>query len=121
MAGGRPLLFKTVEELEKKIDAYFTECEVKNRPYTISGLAYSLDIDRKTVLNYSNREEFFPTISRAKQRCEVYASECLFTNKSVNGVIFNMTNNYDYTSKKEVTMDLTAHTGKLDELIEQSK
>lgn len=80
--GGRPLKFKTVKELEDKIDAYFAECdphvvevekiketrdektgEVKRTkikdfvmteqiPYTITGLALALDASRETLLEY---------------------------------------------------------------------
>ena len=35
---GRPLLFKTVEELEKRIEEYFEYCEINEKPMTMSGL-----------------------------------------------------------------------------------
>ena len=58
--GGRPLKFKSVEELEKKINAYFDD--ENNKPYTICDLCVWLDCDRQTLLNYQEKEEFFDTI-----------------------------------------------------------
>lgn len=52
---GRPLKFKSVEELQKKIDAYFED--ENNKPYTITDLAVWLDCDRKTLINYEEKEE----------------------------------------------------------------
>lgn len=78
--GGRPLKFKTVKELEEKIDAYFKSCwEQKidmwgnpvfvkdkdgkktdepvmkhSRPYTITGLAVALDTTRETLIDYES-------------------------------------------------------------------
>ena len=66
--GGRPLKFKSVEELEKKINAYFYD--ENNKPYTICDLCVWLDCDRQTLLNYQEKEEFFDTIKRAKTRIE---------------------------------------------------
>ena len=66
--GGRPLLFKTVKELEDKINEYFED--ENNRPYTITSLAVWLDSDRKTLTNYEERDKFFPTIKRAKTKIE---------------------------------------------------
>jgi hypothetical protein len=40
---GRPLKFKTVEEMQEKIDAYFADCIEKERPFTITGLALALE------------------------------------------------------------------------------
>ena len=79
MAGGRPPLYTDVEELETLIEAYFESPEVKfthketgqviNRP-TMSGLAIALDMDRKSLYNYSKKEKFFPTINKARARVE---------------------------------------------------
>lgn len=65
MAGGRPLKFKTLEELQVKIDAYFSETPEKE--WTITGLALALDTSRETLMNYEEREEYFDTIKKAKE------------------------------------------------------
>ena len=120
--GGRPLKFKTVKELEERIDEYFNSCfepafnkdgtkkidfrtgeqmvwQIK--PFTLSGLAYYLDIDRKTLYNYSKRDKFFPTIKKARARVEAYVEEQLFKPQIAAGVIFNLKNNFDWRDKPE--------------------
>lgn len=66
MAGGRPLKFQTPEELDARIKEYYAWAEANDKPLTIERLACFLDVDRDTILNYTNREEFFPTISKAR-------------------------------------------------------
>lgn len=102
-AGGRPLLFKSPEELEAKINAYFAECKEQGRPLTVSGLAYSLDIDRRTLVNYSNKDEFFPTIRKARAMVELSLEEKLVSsNGMVTGMIFNLKNNFGWMDKQEI-------------------
>jgi len=99
--GGRPLKYKSPEEMQEKIDAYFKSCyinidgfERNIRPLTISGLAYHLETTREILMDYQNRPEFSNTVKRAKHRIENYAEEQLFVGKNTAGVIFNMINNY---------------------------
>lgn len=104
MPGGRPLKFKTTKELQTKIDEYFKSCweEVwvehtdqfgnskgwfqkldRNgdpilrlaKPYSITGLALYLETSRETLINYQEKEGFFDTIKKAKDRCENYLEE----------------------------------------------
>ncbi len=119
MAGGRPLKFKSAEELQDKIDEYFAYCDNRMTniyskelgdniqinipaPYTMSGLAYALDIDRRTLLNYSKKDEFFPTIKKARAKVEEFAETQLYEGKSPAGVIFNLKNNFEWKDKSEV-------------------
>jgi DNA-binding XRE family transcriptional regulator len=103
MPAGRPLRFQSVEELDQVILGYFEKCEKTNKPLTLAGLANAIDVDRKTLLNYSHNEEFFPSIKKAKSLCEQYAEEMLFQGRNVAGVIFNLKNNYsDWKDKSEV-------------------
>lgn len=95
--GGRPLKFKTPEELEIKIKGYFDYCDsrtkkevVKTRdyfeiidlpdpiPYTVYGLADFLDCDSDTICNYQTRDGFSDIIARAKHK--------ILTNKVVRGL-----------------------------------
>ena len=105
--GGRPKKYNKAEEMQAKIDAYFSYCDEKEKPYTITGLALALDMDRRSLLNYSEDSEFFPTIKKAKQKCEAYAEEQLYLGKNTAGVIFNMKNNYNWKDKteQEVTVE----------------
>lgn len=106
--GGCPLKFKTVEELETKIDEYFASDDARIQlgegesvfAPTVSGLAMYLDIDRKTLTNYAHRGEFFPTIKKARARIEQHLEQRLYGN-NVTGVIFNLKNNYGWADKVE--------------------
>lgn len=117
--GGRPLKFDTVEKLDMVIQNYFAMCDphatkalvetghdalgnmlydtrtvlTTQKPYTMSGLARALGIDRKTLLNYKNRDEYFPTIKEALNRCEEYAESQLF-GPFANGAKFSLNNNF---------------------------
>ena len=62
--GGRPLSFATPEELKNKVDNFFIHCDAVGDIPTVLGLAIFLDVDRKTILNYSNREAYFPILKR---------------------------------------------------------
>lgn len=103
---GRPKKFQSVEELEEKIDAYFAECDEKEEPYTMTGLALALDTTRETLLDYKLNydEEYSYSIKKAKTRCEAYAEKHLFKGKNgVVGAIFNLKNNYSrWVDKQEI-------------------
>ena len=108
--GGRPLAFNSVEELEEKIDAYFKsddafivsyidENEVKEFAPTMAGLALYLNVDRKTIINYSNKEQYFHTIKKARSRIEAHLEKKLY-GKNVTGLIFNLKNNFQLERQK---------------------
>ena len=104
-AGGRPLKFKTVKEMQDKIDKYFEECDKNKDPYTVTGLALALDMSRQDLINYSNREEFFDTIKKAKLKIENYLEKRLIKDSSCTGIIFNLKNNYNWKDKQEVGIE----------------
>lgn len=125
--GGRPPKYKTVKQIQKKIDEYFESCfrpvvtlnketheyetirdnegnifKEQYKPFTITGLADALDMTRQSLLNYSKNEEFFDTITRAKRKCESYAEERLFDKDGANGAKFSLANNFEgWKDKKE--------------------
>ena len=119
---GKPLAFKTVEDLEEAINNYFqkpdspqdlqepwrsawdVEFTAKGdylvfRP-TISGLAVALGVDRKTINNYTRKEEYFPTIKKAKAMIETVLEKRLY-GQAVTGLIFNLKNNFEWKDKTE--------------------
>ncbi len=100
--GGRPLKYKTVEELDLAINEYFAKCDMLEEPYTITGLALALDIDRKTLNNYAERDEFLPTIKKAKLKVENYLEKRLINDSSTTGIIFNLKNNFEWKDKHEI-------------------
>lgn len=77
-------------------------------PYTITGLALSLDTTRQTLLEYEGevigREdkdpEFADTIKKAKTKIEQF-NEMQLYGASPTGTIFNLKNNYGWKDKTE--------------------
>ena len=115
---GRPLKFETVEGLQEKIEAYFSMCDEtivkrilnKNqeviseitKPYTITGLAEWLEVDRHTLVNYEKRDEFFTTIKEAKTKIEAcYEERALLGDNNATISIFTLKNNFDWKDKTE--------------------
>lgn len=126
---GRPLAFKSVEELEQKIEEYFTFCDnriqqiysakqdavievINPEPYTMSGLAYHIGIDRDTILNYSKKEEYFGTIKRARDKVQADVERRMNDkNTFTPGLIFNAKNNFGWKDRTET--DITSQGDKL--------
>lgn len=97
------LKYKTEEELAKGIEAYFNMCDEKEKPYTISGLALSLGIDRATLVRYGDRDLFATQIKNAKQRVQAQLEENALTGKgNPTFTIFNLKNNYGWVDKQEI-------------------
>lgn len=135
---GRPLKYKTVEEIEDKIEQYFAICEgepllddggnqVVNKygypcwikppkPPTVTGLALALGFtNRLSLLNYQGKKEFINTITRAKSRVEEYAESRLFDRDGSNGAQFSLRNNFKgWNGEQEKSQD---EMKKLDEII----
>lgn len=103
---GRPLKYKSVEELQLLIDNYFKECNDKEKPYTITGLALALDTTRQGLINYENKDDYYDTIKKAKLKVEGYAEEQLFKGGNTAGVIFSLKNNYNWVDKQEIKADV---------------
>lgn len=100
MPAGRPLKFKDAKELEKKVSEYFVWADVNNKPYTIARLALFLDVDRQTIYNYAEHQEFFDIIKRARDKIIASLEETLYI-EGKPGQIF-IAKNYGYTDKQEV-------------------
>ena len=128
---GRPPMYKTKEEMQEKIDAYFEECKGKvlkdddgnyvlnkygspividARPLTITGLALALGFNsRQALLNYQAKEEFNDTIMRAKAKVECYAEERLFDKDGANGAKFSLANNFEgWKEKQQIEADINS-------------
>lgn len=119
---GRPLTFKTAKELQKVIDEYFDWCENRIKtiwdeskqkeivvnnpaPYTMSGLARRMGIDRHTLLNYAEKDEFLATIKAARERIHEDV-ETRLMEKQATGAIFNLKNNFGW--RDESHTDITS-------------
>ena len=115
----KPLKFKSVEELQEKIDKYFDSCYITKtdddgneykhniRPLTVSGLALYLDTTRRTLLDYGNKEEYSHTIRKAKAMIESFTEESLWQPKIASGIQFILKNNYGWIDKQEIVADVT--------------
>jgi len=101
MSAGRPLKFKTVKELEDKINDYFNTVPIAE--WTITGLALALDTYRQTLLNYEEKDEYLDTIKKAKQMVE-NSYEIDLKKHGRTGTIFAL-KNFDWKDKNET--DLT--------------
>ena len=101
---GRPLRWESAEDMQKAIDAYFARQDEQSRPYTVTGLALALDMDRDRLIQYENREPFYDAIKKAKRMCQEYAEERLFSN-AVAGVIFNLKNNHGWRDEQHKVVD----------------
>lgn len=104
--GGRPLKFKSVEDLQEKWEAFLLYCEDKQVPLTIGRLAVFLDVDSSTLVNYEEKEEFFPTIKGMKQYILADKEERLNIGKNVVGLIFDLKNNHKWSDKQEIDMNI---------------
>lgn len=113
---GRPPAYSTPEEMQKKIDKYFEDCEgellqdengkpvlnkygipvrIGYRPPTVTGLALALGFTgRQALLNYQAKPSFVDTVTRAKSRIEQYTEERLFDKDGVQGAKFSLKNNF---------------------------
>ena len=108
--GGRPLKFKSVEELEKKIQEYFDKCRDEDDIPTIAELAVYLDTSRQTLINYEEKEQFFDTIKKAKDMVlAIQEKAALKGGLNPTVWIFSAKNNFGYTDKVEVESQNTNH------------
>ena len=118
---GRPRKYKTPEELKAKVDAYFTYCTVQNKPKTMAGLAHALGMDRRSLINYKDRDEYKEILEEARRELEAYAEEVLLSGgKNVAGVIFSLKNNYQWTDDRNINQNINT-TFSLSQLHEQAK
>lgn len=127
---GRPRFYKTPEEMQERIDLYFSECDefktkvlVKykegydivdfpsGKKYSVAGLAYYLGFSQRTQLaDYAkDHPEFSDTIKRARLKIESQRIEDCVENDTKNaaGIKFDLINNFDYKDKLETTNNTT--------------
>jgi hypothetical protein len=105
--GGRPLKYKTVNELQVLIDAYFARQKDEGRPLTVTGLAMALDMDRSQLIEYGDRSEFSNAIKEAKRIVQEFSEETLYTARNPVGAIFNLKNNWGWKDKQEIQQNIT--------------
>lgn len=126
---GRPLKYKTAEEMQTAIDSYFDMFQpipmidasgkpfIDNKgnqiydlnPPTLSGLSLHLGFaDRQSMYDYQNRnDEFSCTIKRARTRCEQWVEHNGLSGNTPPAMAIFMLKNYGLTDKQEIE-----HSGK---------
>lgn len=143
-AVGRPPKYKSKEEIEEKIDAYFKKCEgeilkdtagepvlnkfghpviINQRPPTVTGLALALGFTtRLSLLNYQGKKEFANTITRAKTMIEAYTEERLFDRDGGNGAQFSLRNNFKgWNDKLPSELDQEEQKAKIEQIKAQTE
>lgn len=72
-------------------------------PPSVTDLCLQLGITRQTWANYAASEECAPVVEWAKAQMQGYLERELLTRtKGLQGVIFNLQNNYDWKERREV-------------------
>ncbi len=127
MTAGRPPIFETPEEMQAVIDEYFDYCDnriqqvyspkeggviqcINPAPYTMSGLARRLGMDRRTLIDYAKRDKFILTIKAARQKVHEDVEQRLME-KNATGAIFNLKNNFGWKDSTEQELTHKAPEG----------
>ena len=106
MPAGRPLLYKTADELQQKVDEYFAQCDEKDEPYTIEGLAIHLGMSRYSIKSYGDREEFFHVIKSAREKCEGnLVKQALNGKVNTTMAIFVLKNDYGWRDQSQLDIN----------------
>ena len=102
--GGRPPFYNNPDDMQVKIEDYFTTYEAMERPFTVIGLAYHLGFaDTQTLNEYGKKEEFSVTVKRAKARIEQGKNEMLLSGKgNTIGLIFDLKNNHGWRDRQDI-------------------
>lgn len=111
---GRRFKYDDPIVLENKINEYFAKCDEDSLPYTMSGLAYHLNIQRKTLLNY---EKYYPTykslfspVKKARQKIEAQMEMRLISGMPATGLIFNLKNNFEWKDNVQLDVGVNSST-----------
>lgn len=121
---GRPKTYRTPAALRRAVGAYFDSIEFTRdvsagnkkikltdyaQPPGIGALCLHLGISRRTWANYCDEKKypmFAPICEEAKLRIEAYLENELVSRQkgSLQGIIFNLQNNYDWKQKNEIEL-----------------
>jgi len=127
---GRPLKYKTAEEMQAGIDEYFELCQPKPmideegnvykdksgnpiielNPPTITGLALHLGFESRTSMyDYEQKSEFMYTLRRARMKCENWLERNGLSGNTPPTMAIFALKNYGWSDKQEIE-----HSGNAD-------
>lgn len=115
MPAGRPLKFKTVEELEEKANEFFKI--TPQEEWTITGLALHLGTTRELLCDYELKDQYSDAVKYYKQKIE-NAYEKRLIKRGNAGDIFAL-KNFGWKDKQESDVNVKGTlslTSLLDEL-----
>lgn len=112
-----PPIFKTPEDMKKKADEYFKQCETSGVIPTTCGLALHLGFKSRTsLLHYKHTSAAFnDVISSAKLRLESACEQAMLTTKKFTpGQMFSLRANYGWKDdgsdavapRKKITIEI---------------
>lgn len=108
--GGRPRLYKSPEEFDKKVEEYQDYCKETKEPVTWTGLALFMGFAQRACIDeYQNYEGFSNSVKRAKTFVEWHYEMRLCGDKPT-GAIFAL-KNFGWKDKSEVEQTLTVTDG----------
>ena len=98
---GRPRKIKSVRQFEERTEAYFRECEAREKPALLTGLILALGLSSCSALDeYAQRPEFLNSVKKAKLRGEMEYEKALHS-RNPSGPIFAL-KNFGWTDKQDV-------------------
>ncbi len=101
---GRPLKFKTPEEILKLGEAYLAK--TPELDWTVTGLALALNTSRETLSEYQERPEFVDAIRYLKDKVE-YSYELGLRRRGNAGDVFGL-KNFGWRDKTESEQTIVA-------------
>ena len=107
MAAGRPRLYDSHAEFDRKANAYFDSLEDGKMP-TLAGLCLFMGFaDKQTFGDYAvYGEDFSLTVKRAKLRIEDDRNQRLAKADFSPGIIFDLKNNHGWKDKTESDLNV---------------
>ena len=105
--------FKSVADLQGKVDLYFEDCEQTGDIPNVLGLCVFMDICRDTFAEYAKKSEYSDTIKKAKDK--IYQKKYQFAAKGEMDrtiFIFDCVNNHDMINTRSEQKSKTELTGK---------
>lgn len=104
---GRPPKFNNPEELIDLAEKYFAECEAKEKPLTMVGLALALGfVSRQSIYDYEKNERFSYAIKKVRSFVESQW-ETRLAQGNCTGSIFWLKNHAGYEDRRQQDIGIT--------------